>query len=89
METNELNFLETYSIEEFKEITQTKNLEVYENGGSLFFYFSKGRQGFVSKKQLPKNPVISLCENPKDEEEKRFFLMHEDQKTNQKLVATF
>lgn len=73
-----LKFKASWTVEQFKEEFKAPYVEVRKSKekGTLFFIFGPGNNhsGFVSKKGLPTNPVISLCE---DEEGNELYLLHE------------
>lgn len=73
-----LQFLHTYTIEQFKENQHTDKISVRENPrtNKLFLtWISDGqvKKGAVSKKGIPSDPIISEVA---DEEGNVFFLMH-------------
>lgn len=69
-----LNFINTYSIDDFKSATNSGTLSCCKgSSGKLFFLYNGGR-GPIAGAKVPSNPVVSLVETPEGE---KFYLMHE------------
>ena len=77
MEDQNLEFLDTMTIDEFKAEKGVASIQVVRNPhtGKLFFTFGKTREdrGPVAKAGLPTSPVISKVTDG----DKTFYLMHE------------
>lgn len=83
MESNakNLEFLKTYTVEQFKHNNHVDKIRIKQNPktGYLFFTFG-GETGAVAKAGVPKNPMISKVKgeptelNPSGE----FYLLHEE-----------
>lgn len=74
MQTNNLHFIHTFTVEQFKSSNLVKELRVKKNPktGSLFFTYGS-KVGAVSSKGIPTEPMISLVNGsinrkPTDEE---------------------
>lgn len=70
----DLNFIETLTVEQFKRQEGVDKVKVLQNGAKLFFTYG-GKQGPVSDKGIPQQPMISLVHpdketGPTDEERK-------------------
>lgn len=96
MEERNLEFLESYTIEQFKIKETVKGLiEVKSNpkdSKKLFFTFGPGKNhvGAVSKKGIPSHPVISKVKGlDKDGKPTEFYLMHEEGTGDAPVLATF
>ena len=80
MAEGKLKNKETYSVEEFKELTSTKTLRIAKNPNTekLFMvYGPKGEmKGAVAGDKVPANPAVSLVENETTGES--FYILHED-----------
>lgn len=81
MAEKNLEFLETLTIEQFKEQMKVSRIDVKQNPKTGNVFFSYGAQvGAVSAKGIPNNPMIShvkgdpTSENPSGE----FWLLHEE-----------
>ena len=83
MENQNLEFLDTMTVDEFKAEKGVASIQVVRNPhtGKLFFMFGKGKadRGPVAKAGLPKSPVISYVKGEPTEENPSglFYLMHE------------
>ena len=77
MEDQNLEFLDTMTVDEFKAEKGVASIQVIRNPhtGKLFFMFGKGKddRGPVAKAGLPKSPVISKVTDG----DKTFYLLHE------------
>lgn len=64
---NALNFVETLTVEQFKDQNKVTTIEVKQNShtGKLFFVYG-AKTGTVSLKGLPTKPMISLCNGTLD-----------------------
>ena len=86
-----LEFLASWTVEQFKKQQSAPYIEVRKSKskGTLFFTYGPGfnHTGFVSKKGLPTNPIISQC---RDEDGATFYLLHEQGEGERKseLVKT-
>lgn len=92
MEEKNLEFLNTRTIEQFKDDHKVSKIEVKRNEetGKLFFTFG-AETGAVSSKGIPKNPMISLVQgNPTDRNpDGKFYLLHEEGTGGAPTIATF
>ena len=70
---NNLNFIDTLTVEQFKDQQHVKEIQVRKNPqtSKLFFTYG-GKTGAVSAKGIPTHPMISLVE---DNEGARFYLL--------------
>lgn len=93
MADNTLEFLESYTVDQFKAMKKINEIKVVENPktGKLFFTFGFHKEdlGPVSSKGIPEHPMISRVkgtptpDNPTGE----FYLLHDDsQRANVKAV---
>lgn len=82
-----LNFLHTYTIEQFKAMTNVNSIEVRRNPHTNKLFFSYGSEtGAVSSKGVPvKNPRISAVQGDAGD----FYLLHEQGEGGAPVVATF
>lgn len=88
METNKnLEFLETFTVEQFKAEKRVDKVRVKENPntGKLFFTFG-AKTGAVAAKGVPTHPMISLVKGSDNEQ---FYLLHEEGQGNAPVVAEF
>lgn len=87
MATNNLTFLDTLTVEQFKEETKVSKLEVKRNPntGKLFFTYG-AKTGAVSSKGVPAHPMVSLVRGDDNEE---FWLLHEEGTGGAPTIATF
>lgn len=73
-ETNNLKFINTYSVDDFKSATNSGTISCCRgSSGKLFFLYNGGR-GPIAGAKVPSNPVVSLVETPEGE---KFYLLHE------------
>ena len=87
-----LEFLKTYTVEQFKHFMRVDKLQVKKNpsNGNLFFTFG-AEVGAVAKKGVPAHPMSSHVkgdptpENPSGE----FFLLHEEGQGGAPVIAEF
>ena len=88
MAQGKLNFIESFTIEQFKSAKKVEKLDVLRNHktGKLFIAWTGG-SGAVSEKGVPsKNPIISLVSGDEGEQ---FYLLHEQGEGGAEVVATF
>lgn len=87
METNNLQFLDTLTVSQFKAEKRVEKLQVKKNPntGKLFFTFG-AKTGAVSSKGIPEHPMVSLVEGSDGEQ---FYLLHEEGKGSAPVVAEF
>lgn len=85
--SNNLKFIDTLTVEQFKNQTLVKEIQVRKNPntGKLFFTYG-GKTGAVSTKGIPTHPMISLVE---DNEGEQFYLLHEEGQGGAPVLATF
>lgn len=81
-----LTFIKTQTIEQFKASQLVSEVNVRQNPhtGKLFFTYG-AETGAVSSKGIPSKPMISLVEG----NEGRFYLMHEEGTGGAPVLATF
>lgn len=84
---NNLKFIDTLTVEQFKNQTLVKEIQVRKNPntGKLFFTYG-GKTGAVSTKGIPTHPMISLVEGNDGEQ---FYLLHEEGQGGAPVLATF
>lgn len=82
-----LNFLKTYTIEQFKAMHNVNSIEVRRNPHTNKLFFSYGSEtGAVSSKGVPvKKPMISAVQGDAGD----FYLLHEQGEGGAPVVATF
>lgn len=92
MDQNNLQFIDTMTVEQFKAEKRVDKIQVKKNpnNGNLFFTFG-AKVGAVAKRGVPTHPMISHVkgaptpENPTGE----FYLLHEEGTGGAPVVATF
>lgn len=84
---NKLNFIDTLTVEQFKDQQHVKEIQVRKNPntGKLFFTYGS-KTGAVSTKGIPTHPMISLVEGNEGEQ---FYLLHEEGQGGAPVLATF
>ena len=84
---NNLTFIETLTIEQFKnkELVDTIKVKQSPKSGKLFFSYGT-KTGAVSLKGVPEHPMISLVASPETGEQ--FYLLH-NEGNGAPVVATF
>lgn len=91
MTDNNLEFLETLTVEQFKAAQHVDVLKVKQNpqNGKLFFTFGAA-VGAVASKGIPTNPMVSRVKGEPTEQNPSgiFFLLHEEG-NGAPVVATF
>lgn len=82
-----LTFLKTYTIEQFKAMQNVNSIEVRRNPHTNKLFFTYGNEtGAVSSKGVPvKRPMISAVQG----DEGDFYLLHEQGEGGAPVVATF
>lgn len=84
---NNLSFIETLTVEQFKSRHDVSKLEVKRNPHTSKLFFTYGAQtGAVASKGIPKNPMLSRVQ-PEDGE--AFWLLHEEGTGGAPTLATF
>lgn len=67
-ESKNLNFLRTYTVENFKATFATGPISIKQNSKTNKYFFSFGdRGGKISTKGYKKSPMVSLCHETKEE----------------------
>lgn len=92
MERGKLEFLDTLTVEQFKDKMKVSHVDVKKNPktGLLFFVYG-AKMGVVSLKGVPQHPMISYVkgdptpQNPSGE----FWLLHEEGQGNAPIIASF
>jgi hypothetical protein len=86
MATNNLKFIDTLTVEQFKSKQQVSKIQVKKNPntGKLFFTYG-AKTGAVAAKGVPTHPMISLVQGDEDE----FYLLHEEGQGGAPVVAEF
>ena len=84
---NQLHFIETMTVEQFKAAQSVDKLQVKQNPktNKLFFTFGS-KTGAVAVKGIPVHPVVSEVEAP---DGSTFFLLHEGGTGGAPVLATF
>lgn len=84
---NNLTFLDTLTVEQFKAEKRVDIIFVKENPktGKLFFTYG-AKTGAVAAKGVPTHPMISLV---KGNDGEQFFLLHEEGHGGAPVVAEF
>lgn len=84
---NNLTFLDTLTVEQFKAEKRVDKIFVKENPktGKLFFTYG-AKTGAVAAKGVPTHPMISLV---KGNDGEQFFLLHEEGQGSAPVVAEF
>lgn len=94
MEKN-LEFQQSYTVEQFKEMVHTAEIKVKKNPDTekLFFTWGPGREqtGAVAKAGVPAKPVISRVKGEPTQQNPSgvFFLLHEEGNGGAPVIATF
>lgn len=86
MAQGKLNFIETFTVEQFKAAQHVDKIQVKQNpkNNKLFFTFG-AKVGAVAVKGIPTHPMVSLVEG----DEGRFYLLHEEGQGGAPVLATF
>ena len=84
---NQLHFIETFTVEQFKAAQRVDKLQVKKNPktNKLFFTFGS-KTGAVAVKGIPAHPMVSEVEAP---DGSTFFLLHEEGAGGAPTLATF
>ena len=84
---NQLHFIETLTVEQFKSRMMVDKIQVKKNPktNKLFFTFG-AKTGAVAVKGIPTHPMISEVEAP---DGSTFFLLHEEGTGGAPVLATF
>ena len=84
---NQLHFIETFTVEQFKAAQRVDKLQVKKNPktNKLFFTFGS-KTGAVAVKGIPAHPMISEVEAP---DGSSFYLLHEEGTGGAPTLATF
>lgn len=87
MEANNLEFLDTLTVEQFKAEKRVDKIQVKKNPntGKLFFTFG-AKTGAVAAKGVPTHPMISFVRGNDGAE---FYLLHEEGNGGAPVVAEF
>lgn len=92
MENRNLEFLGTYTIEQFKELMKVSRVDIKQNPKSNKLFFTYGaKTGAVAIKGIPQHPMISHVkgeptpQNPSGE----FYLLHEEGQGGAPVLASF
>lgn len=91
MEKKLLEYLKTYTIEQFKDLMKVNEIKVKQNpGGKLFFTYG-AEAGAVASKGIPQHPMISQVKGePTDRNPSGiFYLLHEESTGGAPTIATF
>lgn len=86
-QTNNLQFLDTLTVEQFKAEKRVDKIQVKKNPktGKLFFTFG-AKTGAVAAKGIPEHPMVSLVETTDGEQ---FYLLHNEGTGGAPVLATF
>ena len=84
---NQLHFIETMTVEQFKSRMMVDKLQVKQNPktNKLFFTFGS-KTGAVAVKGIPAHPMVSEVEAP---DGSSFYLLHEEGTGGAPTLATF
>ena len=84
---NQLHFIETLTVEQFKSRVMVDKIQVKKNPktNKLFFTFG-AKTGAVAVKGIPTHPMVSEVEAP---DGSTFFLLHEEGTGGAPTLATF
>ena len=84
---NQLHFIETLTVEQFKSRVMVDKIKVKKNPktNKLFFTFGS-KTGAVAVKGIPAHPMVSEVEAP---DGSTFFLLHEEGTGGAPVLATF
>ena len=84
---NQLDFIETFTVEQFKAAQRVDKLQVKQNPktNKLFFTFGS-KTGAVAVKGIPAHPMVSEVEAP---DGSSFYLLHEEGTGGAPTLATF
>ena len=84
---NQLHFIETFTVEQFKAAQRVDKLQVKQNPktNKLFFTFGS-KTGAVAVKGIPAHPMVSEVEAP---DGSSFYLLHEEGTGGAPTLATF
>lgn len=90
--TKNLQFIDTYTVEQFKAVQHVEKIQVRENPhtGKLFFTFGS-KTGAVASKGVPTHPMISYVSGEPTElnPSGKFYLLHEEGNGGAPVVAEF
>ena len=84
---NQLHFIETLTVEQFKSRMMVDKIQVKKNPktNKLFFTFGS-KTGAVAVKGIPAHPMVSEVEAP---DGSTFWLLHEEGTGSAPVLATF
>ena len=89
---NNLAFLETLTVEQFKRAQGVERIEIKQNPntGKLFMTFG-AKTGAVAAKGIPQRPMISLVQGEATERnpDGKFWMLHEEGTGGAPVLATF
>lgn len=89
---NNLAFLETLTVEQFKRAQGVERIEVKQNPntGKLFMTFG-AKTGAVAAKGIPEHPMVSLVQGEATERnpDGKFWMLHEEGTGGAPVLATF
>lgn len=89
---NNLAFLETLTVEQFKRAQGVERIEVKQNPntGKLFMTFG-AKTGAVAAKGIPQRPMVSLVQGEATERnpDGKFWMLHEEGTGGAPVLATF
>lgn len=86
-QTNNLQFIDTLTVEQFKAEKRVDKIQVKKNPNTNKLFFTFGaKTGAVAAKGVPSHPMISLVQG---REGHQFYLLHEEGTGGAPVVATF
>lgn len=92
MANNNLTFIETLTVEQFKRAQGVERIEVKQNPhtGKLFFTFG-AKTGAVAVKGIPSKPMLSYVQGEPSElnPDGKFWMLHEEGTGGAPVLATF
>ena len=92
METKNVVFLETLTVEQFKRAQGVDKVVVKQNPHTGKYFMTFGaKTGAVAKKGIPTNPMISFVQGEPTEKNPngKFWILHEEGTGGAPVVATF
>ena len=87
METNNLTFNETLTVEQFKDAMKVSRIIVKQNPKTNKLFFTYGaKTGAVAARGIPQNPMLSNVTSP---DGSNFWLLHEEGQGSAPVLASF
>lgn len=87
MARGNLNFIETFTVEQFKAAQHVDKIQVKQNPRTNRLFFTFGAKvGAVAVKGIPSHPMVSLVSG---NDGSQFYLLHEEGQGGAPVLATF